>query len=202
MGRRSDHTLEQIRDMALDAAEKIIRKKGIRELSTRKIAAEIGYTSGTLYLVFKNLDDLFVQVNGRTLSRLKTALSDAASGSTAGTPREAVLSVCRAYLKFAEDNRAFWHLVFEHDRPYEFNMPPWYQTLIEDCFAPLLASFRALKPEQAAPEALKATQAVWAMVHGTHSLYMSGRAKAAGIAPSSDLVEYQLDIFLRGYLKE
>src|SRR6185503_2471639 len=103
MGRRSEHSLDQIREMALDAAEKIIRKKGVRELSTRKIAAEIGYTSGTLYLVFKNLDDLFIQVNGRTLSRLRDALSSAASSASSTDGAEAVRALCRAYQLFADE---------------------------------------------------------------------------------------------------
>src|SRR6266446_5278348 len=100
MGRRSDHTLEQIKDMAISAAEKIVRKKGVEEISTRKIAAEIGYTSGTLYLVFRNLDDLLLHVNGRTLERLRDSLS----GVTvqAYEPVAMVKAICSAYIAFAD----------------------------------------------------------------------------------------------------
>src|SRR5207248_2028400 len=111
MGRRSDHTLDQIKQMAIEATEKIVRKKGIDELSTRKIAAEIGYTSGTLYLVFKNLDDLILHVNGRTLERLRDVLN--AVTAKAGEPVGMAKDICRAYLRFADENRAFWSLVYE-----------------------------------------------------------------------------------------
>ena len=70
MARRSDHSREEIKEMALVAAEKMILANGKDGLSARKVAQEIGYTVGTLYLVFKNLDELILHVNGRTLDRL------------------------------------------------------------------------------------------------------------------------------------
>ena len=66
MGRRSDHSREEIRQMALQAAESIVTEGGYKALSARKVASEIGYTVGTLYLVFENLDELVLYVNGRT----------------------------------------------------------------------------------------------------------------------------------------
>ena len=58
MARRSDHSREELREMALAATEEIIDQQGLAGLTARKVAAGIGYTVGTLYLVFRNLDDL------------------------------------------------------------------------------------------------------------------------------------------------
>src|SRR5438128_2388955 len=103
--------------MAVEAAEKIVRKKGIEELSTGKIAVEIGYTSGTLYLVFKNLDDLILHVNGRTLERLRDSLN--AVMAAGGDAVSLAKNLCRAYMRFADENRAFWSLVYERAQPGE-----------------------------------------------------------------------------------
>src|SRR5260221_14729853 len=114
--------------MAVEAAEKIVRKKGTGGLSTRKIASEIGYTSGTLYLVFKNLDELILHVNGRTLERLRDSLNAVTAGGG-----EAVLvakNLCRAYMRFADENRAAWSLVYERAQAAEVKRPPWYQALL------------------------------------------------------------------------
>lgn len=199
MGRRSDHTLEQIKQMSIDAAEKIVEKKGIEALSTRKIAAEIGYTSGTLYLVFENLDDLIMHVNGKTLARLRDALN--AVVARHGEPQEMVREVCRAYLRFADENRAFWSLVFEKRWSVDFKKPVWYQALIGQCFAPLVAALKEAAPAQGEAEINKASQAIWAMVHGTHALYASGRSESTDISPAPALVEYQLDHFLKAFLR-
>ena len=58
VGRRSDHTRAEIRSMAVDAAEVLVVREGYGGLTARKVAAQIGYTVGTLYLVFQNLDEL------------------------------------------------------------------------------------------------------------------------------------------------
>ena len=57
MGRRSAHSRDEIRDMAISAASKIVEKQGFQSLTARKVASEIGYTVGTLYHVFRNFDD-------------------------------------------------------------------------------------------------------------------------------------------------
>ena len=44
-------------------------------MSARKVATAIGYTVGTLYLVFENIDDLILNVNARTLDRLHSRMS-------------------------------------------------------------------------------------------------------------------------------
>ncbi len=70
MARRSDHSRDELYDMALEAARQIAEKEGLRGLKARGIAREIGYTIGTLYNLFEDLDDLIVHLNGRTLDAL------------------------------------------------------------------------------------------------------------------------------------
>ncbi|MEM7076532.1 MAG: TetR/AcrR family transcriptional regulator [Pseudomonadota bacterium] len=70
MGRRSDHSRAELTEMALKAAREIIRKDGVSALSTRRLARQIGYTSGMLYQIFRNRDDLVEQVNIGTLAML------------------------------------------------------------------------------------------------------------------------------------
>ena len=43
--------------MALQATEKLLEKSGLAGLTARKVASAIGYTVGTLYLVFRNQDE-------------------------------------------------------------------------------------------------------------------------------------------------
>jgi len=58
MGRRSDHTPEQLQDLVLSAARGILADEGLRGLSARRLAARIGYSVGTLYNVYENVDEI------------------------------------------------------------------------------------------------------------------------------------------------
>lgn len=198
MGRRGDHTLEQIKTMAVDAAEKIVRKKGREGLSTRKIAAEIGYTSGSLYLVFKNFEDLLVHVNGRTLARLRDEL--ARESAKQADPEQGVRAICWAYIRFAEKNQPFWSLVYEYPWETKGSRPAWYQALIDECFQTLAKRLGELAKGKSPDEVVKGSQSLWAIIHGTHHLFLSGRAQAAGLKTPSDLMDFQIGLFLKGFL--
>ena len=59
--------------MALDAARELTAERGLKNLTTRKVAERVGYTVGTLYQVFQDADDMIEQMNGETLARLYKA---------------------------------------------------------------------------------------------------------------------------------
>ena len=58
MGRRADHSRDELFEMALSAAREIAEEDGLGGLTARRIAAKIGYSAGTLYNLFDDLDDL------------------------------------------------------------------------------------------------------------------------------------------------
>ena len=47
MARRSDHSREELYDLALSAAREIAEAEGLRGLTARRIAEKIGYTPGS-----------------------------------------------------------------------------------------------------------------------------------------------------------
>ena len=111
MARRSDHSREEIKELALNAAEQIVTENGFSGLSARKIASAIGYTVGTIYLVFKNLDDLIMQVNARTLKSLYQTVSDQ---QKTDKHKQNLRQFGQAYYNFAKQNPHLWSLIFEH----------------------------------------------------------------------------------------
>src|SRR5687768_17867187 len=74
MGRRNEHSREELKALALRAAGDIVGESGAAALSMREVARRIGYTVGALYLVFTNLDDLIVHLNEQTIMELREAL--------------------------------------------------------------------------------------------------------------------------------
>ena len=74
MARRSDHTKDELKELIFTVSRDIVIKEGFRELSARKIASKIGYTVGTLYNFYTNLDELILQINAKTLDDLYECL--------------------------------------------------------------------------------------------------------------------------------
>jgi AcrR family transcriptional regulator len=128
VARRNDHSRDELRRMSLQAAEAILDEDGVGALSVRRIAQSIGYSHGTLYLVFRNLDGLLLELNGRTLDGLADALEEALQGHPPG--RERLHALARAYLAFARRNTARWRLVFEHHLPEGEPTPAWVSSKV------------------------------------------------------------------------
>ena len=94
MGRRSDHSKEELLGMALDAALHLVHRGGGEALTIRAVAKAIGYAPGTLYNLFENRDDLVLQVNAATLADLRTTLE---AVTISGGPNRDVRALAEAY---------------------------------------------------------------------------------------------------------
>ena len=154
MGRRSTHTPLQLRQLILDAAQEIIVAGGLASLSAREIARRIGYSPGTIYNMYENLDDVVLNVEARVLDALDARL--AAVLVETGSPVQ-VPQLALAYLAFTQENPRLWNLLFEHHLPAGTELPPWYQEKleglmgrIETALAPLFPAGQEADPERTA----------------------------------------------------
>ena len=73
MGRRSSHTPQQLKDLILEAAYEIIEVQGLAGLSAREVARRIGYSPGTIYNMFENLDDVVLRIEARRVGCARRA---------------------------------------------------------------------------------------------------------------------------------
>lgn len=61
--------------MILHAAEEIIIRDGICKLTARQIAADIGYTVGSIYMIFSSMTHLIMHFNASTLDNIAERLA-------------------------------------------------------------------------------------------------------------------------------
>lgn len=173
MGRRSDHSRDELTRLALDAAEEICRRDGPRGLTARRVAESIGYSPGTLYNLFGNLDGLILALNGRTLDRLSAALR---AVPLDGEPHRDAAALLERYLDFAARDRTLWALVYEHRLPPGAEVPAWY---LEKAQQALEIIAEALRPA-AGPAADDAARMLWAALHGVLALAATGKPAVVG----------------------
>lgn len=72
--RKSDRSREDRRDKILDAATRVFAKRGFFAAQVADVAKRAGVAAGTVYLYFKNKDDLLLSLFERTMT---TAIADA-----------------------------------------------------------------------------------------------------------------------------
>jgi len=195
MARRSEHTREQLGELILGAAEQLIAENGMAGLSARAIAKAIGYTPGTIYLVFANLDDVILHVNARTLDRLFAPIEKAVAGDD--TPTGQLVRAARAYVEFARAHPNLWRACFEHRLPSEQTGPDYIdmriQRLIALIMPPLAAASRA---EGAHLNA--AAQALWSGVHGICILSLTNKLHLVGGQATEHLTDDLVIHYLTG----
>jgi AcrR family transcriptional regulator len=194
MGRRNDHSREEIRQMALNAGTELLQDEGIAALSARKVAAKINYTVGTLYLVFENLDDLVLQINLRTLVLLHDRIDECLDDSL--TPQDQIKRMAEVYLKFAQQYENRWRLVYEHDSRVRNDFYDEYMQVSKSML--MLAENQIAKLgffEQAELE--KLARSLWGGVHGICILSLSGKLHHHDV-PILDLVNLLIEQFIRG----
>lgn len=194
MGRRSVHTPEELRENILKAATELITTSGLGGMSAREIARRIGYSAGTIYNVFDNLDDLILTIEGRMLDELDKKLGSLPAGLQ---PRETVLQLAEAYLAFTHANPRLWNLLFEHHLPPSTDVPAAYKSKLEGL---LNRVETAMEPIVRGTEAdrKRSARVLWAGVHGITSLSTADKLSNVTVESAWPLIKDLVETYLDG----
>jgi len=162
----------------LDAAKRLIAKKGIDALSLRTIAAEVGVSHMAPYAHFKNKSELFKSVAADGFLKLSKKLQVIQLGIN--KPKDLVLLYGVAYIKFATNNPQLYKLMLGQASPEQSSdktpTSPSEKTLydasrktyvlLRDCFKLNEADEKIINIQ---------AQGAWAFVHGIASLMITGQ---------------------------
>ena len=195
MARRSEHSLEELKAMVLDAAETIVIEEGFSGLKVRKIAVVIGYTVGSIYMVFANMADLIMHVNARTLDAIAAQLGQVRDSNA----EQSIETLAMAYLSYASQNFNRWRMIFEYPLSADAEIPGWYQEKFDNMFAPVEAWFAEFAPEFSEDHGKRTARALWSGVHGICALSLTGRLDKAGINGIEETIILLVRNFMRGW---
>lgn len=198
MGRRNEHTREELREIALQAAEDLVAAQGLAGLSTRKVVTRIGYTVGSLYMVFRNLDDLIVQMNERTLDALYERLANAVAGPP--PPATAIRALAQAYIRFALTQTHRWLAVYQHRLPDGESIPDSFTEKVTRMFELVQQHLALLSPRRSPDEIALASRALWSGIHGICILGFDQKLEVAGGRSLQDVAGSMLDHYLAGFV--
>src|SRR4051812_46528057 len=106
---RKERQKEELRGKILQAARELFMQKGFEDTSIRNIAEKIEYSPTTIYLYFKDKDDIFFALHQEGFTLLNQYFKPL--GHVAN-PFERLKAISKAYITFAMENGEFYDLMF------------------------------------------------------------------------------------------
>jgi AcrR family transcriptional regulator len=183
------------RDTIEGAAQRVIARRGLSGASMAAIAEEAGVAKGTLYLYFKDRDDLLDHAAGRIVAELLERLKGVLAG---GRPlRESLRDLVLTKLAFFDENREFLRVYIALRRDGDDRARQrrrhrsGYASYLETLAAYLSAATRRGEMRRFDPDrvALFFTEGMIAI--------LQRRLEETGRAPEED-VEWIVDLLLNG----
>lgn len=185
---------EDKRALILDGARKIFLEKGYEGSSIRSIAQEIEHSPGTIYLYFKDKDEIFHALHTEGFSRMLQKMEPLRFVSD---PFERLTAMGRVYLQFAKDNRDYYDLMFVTESPlkHEKAEGKWVmgdrtldalKQILRDCQE--AGHFKGKDIDYL-------SFIIWSGVHGMATLYTRDRCVSYEQDPE-ELMEYGFNYFI------
>lgn len=175
---RKNKEKQELKALILEAARTLFLERGIEETSMRNIADRIEYSPATIYLYFKDKDEILHELHSQGFQELGARMTVLQAVSD---PLERLKALGRVYLEFARENSEMYDLMFISKSPMHFidKMDELHWTEGKRAFDFLL---QTVKDCMAAgrfsghdPEALSFL--IWSSVHGMSALEIRGRCK-------------------------
>jgi len=206
---RRERERENLRATILEAARELMSEGGLDALSMRAIAKRIEYSPGTIYLYFRDKDDLIRSLVSEAMNFLlrymRRALAEAGPDAT---PAQQHRATGYAYVRFALENTAHFRVMFDIPgvaqmvdcpEPSEHESMPDHESFE---FVTELLRRAVSAGELDVPEPRHGALVAWGLLHGLISLYLSGHL--AHVVDNAEqfegLVDAAMDSLYRGWL--
>jgi len=172
---RKEREKEEMRQLILKAARKLFLEQGFEKTSVRNIADAIEYSPATLYLYYKDKNELLFAVHEEAFLKLMSELSGV---QDIQEPFERLIEMGHRYIKYAVENPELYDLMFIMTAPMEtlacrdeiwedglksFGLLIW---VIQDCMKN--DYFKNYDAENLA-------MTIWAYMHGLVTIYLKNR---------------------------
>lgn len=195
MGRRSLHSPEELRQLILEASKTIIETQGLQGLSAREIARLIGYSPGTLYNIFENLDDVLLTLQAQLLANVIKALEDAPTDSS---PEKRIDVLAQAFLQFALSNRHMWNVLSAHYPDAGVMIPPGLHDRINAIVKIVAEALAPVMKTATSADVDLAARALWGGVHGLTSIAVTSKGPTMSASNAELYVRTLTSTFVKG----
>jgi AcrR family transcriptional regulator len=162
VGRRSDHSREELEALIVAEGHRLLAETGYVRFSAREVAKRIGYSIGTIYNVFADLDRLMMAINGRTFVLWAAFLRE----RLAAAEGDRIEALVDGYFRFAAENRNLWMAIYDHRLAPGEPTPESYAARRRALTEIVVAEIARVLPGAAQDQSTPLARSLVATVHG------------------------------------
>jgi AcrR family transcriptional regulator len=193
---RKEREKQEMRQRIIDAAMHMFLEEGYNKTSIRNIAEAIEYSPATIYLYYKDKDELLYAVQKEAFDKLLETFEREA---TATDPLLRLEQIGKSYLRFGMDNPELYDLMFIIRAPMNVD-EHIHQTNGRDCFGIVMEVLGECieKGLLRYEDPRTAMLSFWSIGHGLVSLVVRCRLKVLELAETDidDLLRKVIDEYL------
>jgi AcrR family transcriptional regulator len=203
---RRERDKEALRKAMVEAARDIISELGLGGLSIRAIAERIEYSPGTIYLYFRDKDELLGEVIQAGFERMREYIeAELKEVGAEADPAQQHRALGRAYARFGLENTAYFRVMFElpgvaqvtgeHNECRAGGPNESGSLLVETVQRAMDAGLYQIRTAE------EGSLIAWGLIHGLTSLYLSGHLAGEVGSPEAffGLVETAMDSLGQGW---
>jgi AcrR family transcriptional regulator len=187
-----------LREEILEVSKDLLLSQGFSKMSMRRIAKRADVSATSIYLHFKNKDDLLLALVEESITRLNRSLRDALD-SNAG-PVEQLDALAHAYIRYALENPKEYEIIYMV-RPEEMPKYPKEKfQQVRDSYELLAGVIREGKKngDLEVDDPLLSAYTLWAQLHGVVSVVLSKRLDTR--VPGEKFIEQAIDHIIQGFI--
>lgn len=195
---RKEREKQEMRQKIIDASMAMFVEQGYEKTSIRNIAERIEYSPATIYLYYKDKDELLYDVQGMAFDKL---LHEFQTKANSKSPWKRLEQICETYVNFGITQQELYALMFIIKAPMNMveEHEPWTngQAVFDYLVSTILECMeKGLIRYQDAPTA---ALSIWSFGHGLISLHICCRFKVMKLEEQSvePLVQRSVKEYLR-----
>ncbi len=173
---RRDREKGEMKSMILDSAHKLFLNKGFEEVSIRNIAEAIEYSPATIYLYFKDKNEIFHALHQEAFRFYNQFNADL---FTIKDPYDRLVKMGEKYMEFMEQHPKYYNIMFLMEAPLQNEecIDEWEEGAKAHSFLEqtVLQCMDTGYLKRADHQVLALT--IWSYMHGICSLIIRNRMK-------------------------
>ncbi|TVR30142.1 MAG: TetR/AcrR family transcriptional regulator [Balneolaceae bacterium] len=187
-----------LREEIIDVSKELLLKDGFNKISMRKIAKRVNVTATSIYLHFKNKDDLLLALIEESIQNLNNALMKAMNSSL--DPIQQLEKLAEAYIQYALENPQEYEIIYMV-RPEE--MPKYPKVKFQEVrqtYELLSGIIQDGKEKELfdVDNPLISAYTLWAQIHGVVTVVLNKRLDTR--IPRDSFLDQAIDHIIQGFV--
>ena len=194
---RKERDKEEMRRKIMDASRHLFLEQGFEKTSIRNIADAIEYSPATIYLYYKDKNELLFALHEEAFVKMMSELSVV---TTVEDPFERLVEMGRQYIKFAIENPELYDLMFIMTAPMETlacRDEVWEDGMKSFCLLQAVVNQCVVSGYFKVQDTETASLTIWAYMHGLVTIYLKNRMNMFQDERPIERMQQSFELFMK-----